>query len=71
MSSLIILIAAIIVALLVFRALFGVFKIAISTAIAVFIIVVILNVFGVSPEALLQEVTKLPETLQKLLRGGS
>ncbi|GAA6618338.1 hypothetical protein [Scytonema sp. NUACC26] len=70
MSSLIILIAALVVALLVFRALFSVFKTVISTAIALFLIVVILTVFGFSPEDLLREVTKLPETLQKLLKGG-
>ncbi|KAF3890697.1 MULTISPECIES: hypothetical protein [Nostocales] len=71
MSSLIILVAALIVALLVFKALFNVFKTVISTAIALFIIVVILAVFGFTPEDLLHEFTKLPETLQKMLRGGS
>ncbi|GAB1543165.1 hypothetical protein NUACC21_58390 [Scytonema sp. NUACC21] len=71
MSSLVILIAALIVALIVFRALFSLFKTVVSSAIAIFVIIVILTFFGFSPEDLLQEITKLPETLQELLKGGS
>ena len=65
-TEIIVLIAALIVAWIVFRALLGVLKTAISTAIAVFVIVVILNFFGITPEDLIREITNLPQTLMRL-----
>ncbi|MGD1912255.1 MAG: hypothetical protein ACFB2X_15785 [Rivularia sp. (in: cyanobacteria)] len=65
-TELIILIAALIVAWIVFRALLGILKTAISTAVAVFVIVVILSVFGITPEDLIREITNLPQTLMRL-----
>ncbi|MEM9923368.1 MAG: hypothetical protein AAF915_06375 [Cyanobacteria bacterium P01_D01_bin.50] len=65
-TELIILIAALIVAWIVFRALLGILKTAISTAIAVFVIVVILSLFGITPEDLIREITNLPQTLMRL-----
>ena len=51
---------------LVFQALLKVVKTTFSTAIAVFIIVIFLGIFGIGSEDLLQELTKLPETLMHL-----
>ena len=65
-TELIILIAALIVAWIVFRALLGILKTAISTAVAVFVIVVILSVFGITPEDLIREITNLPQPLMRL-----
>ncbi len=64
-TNLIIFIAALIVAWLVFRALLSFLKTAISTAIAIFAIIVILTVFGFSPEDLIQEIMNLPETISR------
>ncbi|WP_017318535.1 hypothetical protein [Mastigocladopsis repens] len=66
-TNLIILIAAVIVAWVVFRALLSLLKTAISTAIAIFVIVVILMVFGFSPQDLMQEVEKLPQILKQFI----
>ena len=66
-TEIIVLIAALIVGWLVFKALLRVVKTTISTAIAVFIIVVILGYFGISPEDLIREITNLPQTLMRLL----
>ena len=65
-TELIVLIAALIVGWIVFQALLKVLKTTISTAIAVFIIVVILGFFGVSFEDLIREITNLPQTLMHL-----
>ncbi|MDF5722802.1 MAG: hypothetical protein PUP91_20455 [Rhizonema sp. PD37] len=69
-TNFIILIAAIVVALIVFRALLSLLKTAISSAVAIFVIVVILTVFGFKPQDLLNEVTHLPQILKHLVTGG-
>ncbi|MEC4816538.1 MAG: hypothetical protein SAK29_25220 [Scytonema sp. PMC 1069.18] len=69
-SNLIILIAALIVAFLIFKALLNVLKTFLSTAIAIGVIVVILMFFGFRPEDLMREVTNLPQTLERLFSGG-
>ncbi|MDB9445603.1 hypothetical protein NWP22_04005 [Anabaenopsis tanganyikae CS-531] len=68
-TNIIILVAAVIVALIIFRALFKVLKTFISSAIAVFVIIVILNTFGFSPDDLIQEINKLPELLSNFFNG--
>ncbi|MBE9201247.1 MULTISPECIES: hypothetical protein [unclassified Nodularia (in: cyanobacteria)] len=68
-TNIIILIAALIVALIIFRAFLKVFKTFLSSAIAIFVIIVILNMFGFSPDDLIQEITNLPETLKQLFNG--
>ena len=65
--NLIILVAALIVASLVFTASFKLVKTVISTVIAVLIIVVILMVFGVTPEDLVQELSNLPQTINSII----
>jgi predicted PurR-regulated permease PerM len=65
-TELIVLIAALIVAWLVFQALLKVLKTTLSTAIAVFVIVIILGIFGISSEDLIREITNLPQTLMRL-----
>ncbi|NMG06156.1 hypothetical protein [Brasilonema sp. UFV-L1] len=65
--NLVILIAALIVAFLVFRALLSLLQTALSTAIAIFLIVVILMFFGFSPQDLLQEINNLPEILNQFI----
>jgi Mn2+/Fe2+ NRAMP family transporter len=62
-TNLIILIAALIVALLVFRALLSLLKTFISTAVALIVIVIILMFFGFTPQDLIQEIINLPQTL--------
>ncbi|MDF5717561.1 MAG: hypothetical protein PUP93_27760 [Rhizonema sp. NSF051] len=69
-TNFIILIAAIVVALIVFRALLSLLKTAISSAVAIFVIVVILTVFGFKPQDLINEVTHLPQILKHLVTGG-
>jgi uncharacterized protein YacL len=64
-TNIILLIAALIVALLIFRALLNVTKTAISTAITIFIIVVILSVFGFTPQDLMQEIKNLPQMIER------
>jgi uncharacterized protein YacL len=66
-TNLIIFIAALIVAWLVFRALLSLLQSAISTAIAIFVIVVILMLFGFSPQDLMQEVANLPQILTQFI----
>ena len=60
-TNIIILIAALIVALIIFQAFLKVFKTFLSSAIAIFVILVILNRFGFSPDDLIQEISNLPE----------
>lgn len=62
-TNLILLTAALISAWFIFRALINVLKTFLSTAVAVFVIIIILNAFGFTPEDLIQEITNLPETL--------
>ncbi len=65
-TELIVLIAALIVALIVFKAVIKVLKTTVSTAVALFVIVVILGMFGITPEDLIREITNLPQTLIRL-----
>jgi uncharacterized protein YacL len=69
-TNLIIFIAALIVAWLVFRALLSLLQTAISTAIAIFVIVVILMVFGFSPQDLMREIANLPQILRQFVTEG-
>lgn len=69
-TNLILLIAALIVAWIVFRALLSLLRTAISTAVAIFVIVVILMFFGFKPQELVQEITNFPQTLRQLFTGG-
>lgn len=68
-TNIIILIAALIVALIIFRAVLKTLKTFISSAIAIFVILVILNMFGFSPDDLIQEITNLPEIIRKMFTG--
>ncbi|MEA5596597.1 hypothetical protein [Rivularia sp. UHCC 0363] len=65
-TELIVLIAALFVAFIVFKALLNVVKTTFSTAIALFVIVVILSIFGITPDDLIREITNLPDTLTRL-----
>ena len=62
-TNLILLTAALISAWFIFRALINVFKTFLSTAVAVFVIIILLNAFGFTPEDLIKEITNLPEIL--------
>jgi len=64
-TELIALIAALIVGLIVFQALIKVLKTTISTAIVVFLIVVVLGFFGVGSEDVIQELMNLPQTIMR------
>lgn len=66
-TNLILLTAALITAWFIFRALVNVLKTFLSTAVAVVIIVVLLNAFGFTPQDLVQEITNLPETIGNLI----
>ncbi|WP_414542255.1 hypothetical protein [Nostoc sp. CCY0012] len=68
-TNIVILIAALIVALIIFQAVLKTLKTFISSAIAIFAILVILNMFGFSPDDLIQEITNLPEILRQMLTG--
>jgi predicted PurR-regulated permease PerM len=66
--DLIILIAALIVAWLIFTWLVKVLKASIGTALAIAAVILILQIaFGVNPQQLWQQVNNLPQTLQQLL----
>lgn len=67
--NLIILVAAVIVALLIFRALLDLLKTFLSTAIAIVVIVIILKVLGFSPQDLMHEIANLPLIINHLLSG--
>ncbi|WP_298916747.1 hypothetical protein [uncultured Nostoc sp.] len=54
--NLIILVAAMIVAFLIFKALLNLLKTFLSTALAIFIIVVILNILEFTPQDLMHEI---------------
>ena len=62
-TNLILLTAALISAWFIFRALINVFKTFLSTAVAVFVVIIILNAFGFTSEDLIQEITNLPQIL--------
>jgi uncharacterized protein YacL len=64
-TNIILLIAALIVALFIFRALLNVTKTVISTAITIFVVVVILSVFGFTPQDLMQEIKNLPQIIER------
>ena len=69
-TNLIILIAALIIAWIVFGAVVNLLKTFISTAIAIFVIIVVLRFFGFSPQDLMQEITNLAQTLRVFVAGG-
>lgn len=70
-TDLIILIAALIVSWLVFTALIKVVKTTFSTAIAIAIIVLVLQlVFGINPQDLWQQITQLPQILWHVITGN-
>jgi uncharacterized protein YacL len=68
-TNLIILIAAVVVALLVFRALLSILKTFLSTAIAVVLVIVILRFFGFSTDDLIKELTHLGQSLKHFLES--
>ncbi len=62
--NIILLIAAMIVALLVFSALIRILKVSVTTALTVAIILVILQlIFGINPGKLWEEIINLPQTI--------
>jgi predicted PurR-regulated permease PerM len=66
--DLIVLIAALIVAWLIFTWLVKVLKASIGTALAIAAIILVLQIaFGVNPQQLWEQVNNLPQTLQQLL----
>ncbi|WP_414528710.1 hypothetical protein [Nodularia chucula] len=71
MPNIIILIAALIVAWIIFKAALKLLKTFLSSAIAILVIVIILNIFGFSPQDLIEEVTNLPATLSQFFTGES
>ena len=66
-TNLILLTAALISAWFIFKALINVLKTFLSTAVAVFVIIIILSTFGFTPEDLIQEMTNLPQTLSEFI----
>ncbi|WP_138502094.1 hypothetical protein [Nostoc sp. PA-18-2419] len=68
--NLIILIAAVIVAVLIFRALLSLLKTFVTTAIAIVVIVLILRIFGFSPQDLMHEIVNLPQIFKHLGSGN-
>lgn len=68
-NNIIILIAAVIVAGIIFRAVLKSLKTFMSSAIAIFIILVILNMFGFSPQDLIDEIINLPEIISEFFTG--
>lgn len=70
MSNLIILVAAIVVAVIVFRALLSLLKTFLSTAIAVVVVILILRFFGFSAQDLQRELVSLAHALGHLLTGA-
>ncbi|MEH2454247.1 hypothetical protein [Nostoc sp.] len=68
--NLIILVAAVIVAFLIFKALLNLLKTFLSTAITIFIIVVILNILGFTLQDLMHEIVNLPQIIKHLSSGN-
>jgi hypothetical protein len=63
--NLILLIAALVVSWLVFSWLLRVVKASLTTAVAIALIILVLQIaFGIKPEELWLEITRLPQTLQ-------
>lgn len=67
-TNLIVLIGALFVAYIVFRALLSLLQTAISTAIAILVVVVILMFFGFSPQDLMREINNLPQILNQFIK---
>ena len=66
--ELVILLAAVVVAWLIFTWLLKVAKVSISTALAIAVIVLMLQlIFGIGPQELWQQVTQLPRVLWQLV----
>lgn len=68
--NLIILVAAVIVAFLIFKALLNLLKTFLGTALAIFIIVVILNILRFTPQDLMHEIVNLPQIIKHLISGN-
>jgi multisubunit Na+/H+ antiporter MnhE subunit len=66
-TSLIFLIAQLVVVWLIFKALLNVLNTVIGAAIAIFIIAIILMFFGYSPEALIQKISNFPQMVQQVI----
>jgi hypothetical protein len=68
--ELIILIGALVVTWLVFQWLIKVVKASVGTAVAIAIVVLILQLaFGIGPQQLWEQITGLPETLVKIFQN--
>ncbi len=70
-TNLLILIAALIVALLIFRALLSIGKAIIGTAFSIFTVIMILSYFGFSPQDLSKEITNLPQIINHIFSGSN
>lgn len=69
--NLILLVAAAIVAMLVFTWMLKVVKATIGTAITIAIIVLVLQLaFGIGPDRLVQQVVQIPQMIWNLVTGG-
>ena len=68
--NIILLLAAIVIAYLVFTLLIKVVRMAIGTALTIAIIVVILLALGIGPAQLWQELTQLGQSLWRMVTGG-
>jgi hypothetical protein len=66
--NIVLFIAAIFVAWLIFKALIQILRVGITTAVTLTIIVVLLEfIFGINPRMLFQEITELPQVISHLL----
>ncbi len=68
--NIILLLAAIVVAFLVFTWLIKIVKMTIGTALSIAVIVLILLAFGIGPAQLWQELTQLVQSAWRLVTGG-
>ncbi len=66
----ILLVAAIVVAFLVFTWLIKIVRMTIGTALSIAVIVLILLAFGIGPAQLWQELTQLVQSVWRLVTGG-
>jgi len=65
--NIVLFIAAIFVAWLIFKALIQILRVGITTAVTLTIIVVLLEfIFGINPGILFQEITELPQVISHL-----
>ncbi|TBR58474.1 hypothetical protein B4U84_21420 [Westiellopsis prolifica IICB1] len=69
-TSIIIPIAALILAWFVLKALFNVLKIVVSTTAIVLVIFIVLMLFGYAPQDFMKEVINLPQTFTQLLTNA-